>query len=217
MFSVALALSLASPAPARERKAFDCARFFHNACSEALGAWLPSYARSNDAWQRRAATHISRRDRFVYEGERPKTPQLFGFQGPEDGTFFVYGNAGPPRGHVVYDYAHRLTFYDQGCCSWHDVVAAADVPSPPKGVVARNLISLHTIRGIRLGQTPSQVMHIYGKSALLAVPGYSKVRMLAYTTWPPARTLTTIHTCGQFENFFFHRDRLMLIQLGNGC
>jgi len=134
----------------------------------------------------------------------------------------VYGDAGPTKGYVVYDPVHRIAFYEQGCCSWEDLVAAADTPAPPKPVVMRDLQNLTTMRGVRLGQTVRQVERIYGAATLLAVHGHPHVEFLAYTTWPPY-----IHAghypphwrdpCGQFENFYFRQGRLMLIQLSNGC
>ncbi len=42
--------------------------------------------------------------------------------------------------------------------------------------------------------------------------------VLAYTTWPPRNKLSKTHSeCGQFQNFYFRNDRLVQIQLGNGC
>jgi hypothetical protein len=90
----------------------------------------------------------------------------------------VYGSAGPPKGRAVYDPQHRLAFYEQGCCSWSDVVAAADVSPPPKRVVVRDLRALSTVRGVRLGQTPADVVKIYGRGALIAVKGHPGVFVL---------------------------------------
>jgi len=209
----ALLLSALLTAPPTENP--ECVKYFHSACSEALGKWLPLFVRSNDFWD--AATHVSRRDGFVYLGYRPRSDDFLGFQGPRDGTFFVYGNAGPPKGNVVYDYAHHIAFYKQGCCSWTDVVAAYS-PPPPKRVVNRDLTALHTVRGIHLGMSPQQVQRVYGQARFTRVPGYPNVYVLAYTTWPPSKTVTIVHMpCGQFENFFFKHGRLIMIQLGNGC
>lgn len=201
-----------------------CIRFYDGACSEALGAWLPSsgYGYVADQWRHGRATRIQQRDGFMYENEKPASPMYLGFQGPDDGTFFVYGMAGPPRGHVVYDPVHHIAFYKQGCCSWDEVVAASHVAPPPKTVVARDLSTLRTVRGIYLGMHPSAVTRTYGASSLLTVSGHADVRMLAYTTWKPAKDVTGVGigfpgTCGQFENFYFRGDRLILIQFGNGC
>jgi hypothetical protein len=141
-----------------------------------------------------------------------------GFQGPDDGTPFVYGAAGPTRGHVVYDPAHRIAFFEQGCCSASEVVAAADVVPPPKHVVTNDLSGLSTVRGIRLGETPTAVMQIYGKSKMLTVTGHAGLQMLAYTTWKPFKSVSTVASpCGQFQNFVFRQERLIYIRFGNGC
>ncbi|MDQ2865967.1 MAG: hypothetical protein M3R51_07045 [Candidatus Eremiobacteraeota bacterium] len=194
-----------------------CTRYFHNACSEAMGAWLPTLGYPGTWWERGLAAHITRRDGFLYEGERPTAAQFLGYQGPKDGTFFVYGNAGPPKGHAVYDPVHRIAFYQQGCCSWNDVVAATNVTAPPKPVVKRDLHDLVTVRGIRLGQTMPEVMRIYGKSTPIPISAHLDVHVLPYTTWRPIQTLHSIDSCGQFQNFFFRKNRLIMIQLGNGC
>jgi len=199
-----------------------CVKLYHGACNEALGAWLPGFGDAAEAWRHGHATTIQQRDGFVYENEKPASPRFLGFQGPDDGTFFVYGNAGPPKGHVVYDALHRVAFYQQGCCSWNEVVAASNTSHPPLLVVARDLSGLHTVRGIHLGMRPAEVTRIYGASSLLTVPGRAGVTMLAYTTWKPLASGQSVGeafggTCGQFENLYFRADRLILIQLGNGC
>jgi hypothetical protein len=212
MHAVIFALLTALPTNSPE-----CVRLYRTACSEALGKWLPTFALANDFWSRNSATHITRSDGFSYEGQRAPTPGAEGLEGAKDGTFFVYGNAGPPKGQVVYDYAHHVAFYDQGCCSWHDSVAAY-APPPPKRVVNRDLTQLHTVRGVRLGMSPEQVQRIYGKATLRNVRGYNGVDVLPYTTFPPRDQANAIYTpCGQFENFFFQNDRLVLIQIGNWC
>ncbi len=193
----------------------DCVKYYHAACSEALGAWLPTFALSNAFWD--DATRVSKRDAFAYKDVRPTSSDLLGMSGPSDGTFFTYGNAGPPKGHVVYDYAHGITFYDQGCCGWRDVVEAYAAP-PPKRVVNRDLRALKTLRGIALGMSAQEVRRTYGPASLKRVSAKDGVSVLSYTTWPPRRQVTIVKSpCGQFQNFYFKHDRLVLIQLGNGC
>lgn len=122
------------------------------------------------------------------------------------------------RGRALYDRAHRIAFFHQGCCAWGEEVAAADAPAPPKSIVARNLLELSTVRGIRLWQTVAEVAKIYGGSTLIPVAGNPGVSVLPYTTWPPRRSANHVRApCGQFENFFFREHRLILIQLENGC
>lgn len=197
----------------------DCARYLPaSTCANwVLAPWLPSYTFASDLWAAGRARRIGRRDGFVYERERELPGVPLGFIGPDDGTPFTYGTAGPPRGEVVYDYAHRIAFYRRGCCSWNEVVAAY-APPPPKRVIDRNLAALHTTRGIHLGMSPAQVRKIYGVAPMLAVPGTPAVRVLAYTTRPPRKSLKMVSSpCGQDENFYFRRARLVQIQIGNGC
>jgi hypothetical protein len=211
MLALLLTVALATPLPTNPP---DCVKYFHDACSQALGEWLPDFAYSNDFWDE--AKRIAQRDGFSYEKEQPPSPNLLGYMGPADGTFFSYGEAGPPRGHVVYDYQHHIAFYDQGCCSWHDAVAGYASP-PPKPVVNRDLTALKTVRGIRLGMSPGEVEAIYGASPLRVVPKSPRVFVLAYTTWPPRNKLPLMYKCGQFQNFYFRHNRLVMIQFGNGC
>ena len=205
---IAMLLLVTKPSPLPTNPAV-CVQYFHAACSQALGEWLPGifYAAF---WDHAAV--IVRRDAFRYEGESPQPSALVRGKPPLDGTFFSYGDAGPPKGRVVYDYAHRIAFYNQHCCSWGEVVAALASP-PPKRVVDRDLSTLRTIRGIRLGMSPSQVQAIYGRATRVAVPGHPGTVALAYTT-VPRRSKSQ---CGEFQNFYFHHGRLVMIQIADGC
>jgi hypothetical protein len=214
MLALLLMATIASP-QALPKNPPECVQYFHAACNEALGEWLPTFSKSSVFWD--AATHVSVRDAFVYESEPSEPSDRFGFEGPADGTSFVYGFAGKPAGRVVYDYAHRIAFYEYGCCSGLDVVAAYAAP-PPTTVGDRDLRALKTVRGIHLGMTSAEVTFIYGSATPQRVAYFPDVDVLPYTTWPPSKEETMIHSpCGQFENFYFRDDRLVLIQLGNGC
>lgn len=217
MFFAALFASLLfavapSPVPTEDP---SCSLYFHSACSEAIGAWLPDYSIFGSDFEPRA-THVAQRDGFIYEHEKaPRGP--LGFVGPDDGTFFVYGNAGPPKGHVVYDYAHHIAFFQQGCCAWDDVVEAY-VPAPPKRVVDRNLTGLKTVRGAHLGMTEPDVRRIYGNAQLQTVPKHPGLTVLSYKTWTPLKGRRYPgDTCGQSQDFYFRDGRLAIIQIGNAC
>jgi hypothetical protein len=207
----------ASPTPGSLHLEGTGTALFGPAWNPALGAWLPSFGDLGEPWRSGAATEIAQRDGFVYAKPDQDRPNTLGLQGPGDGTAFVYGKAGPVRGHVVYDPAHHVAFYEQGCCSYFDVAASADVVPPPKPVVTHDLSGLTTVRGIRLGETPTAVMQIYGRSRLLSVTGHAGLQMLAYTTWKPFKSMTTVTPCGQFQNFVFRQERLIYIGFGNGC
>jgi hypothetical protein len=210
----AAALSAPTPQPPDRAIEAQCRQFFPHGCSEAMGRWLPNLGSSNTWWDR--ATRVDQRDRFTDKEQIARWP--LGDDGPRDGTFFVFGTAGPPKGKAVYDSLHRIAFYEVGCCSWRDVVAAAGVPPPPMHVASRDLRRLSTLRGVRLGESVADVVKIYGNADPLPVPGHPDVRLLAYTTWPTRRAmLHTTAQCGQEQQFFFRDGRLVLIRLGSGC
>jgi hypothetical protein len=203
-------VTLATPLPTNPP---ECAQYFHQACSEALGEWLPGFAFSSVF--RGDAKHITHTDGFVYAGKNAPSPDLLALRGPDDGTFFVYGDAGPPKGDVVYDYAHHIAFYDQGCCSWFESVAGYASP-PPKRIVDRDLSTLRTERGIRLGMSPADVEAVYGANTLRALPKTPGISVLAYTA--VLKMPSTIRAaCEQDDNFYFRDSRLVLIQVGNAC
>jgi hypothetical protein len=89
--------STARPAPEPTTDLATCRTYFHDACSDALGRWLPREVAFDDTWLTQHGRHIVRLDRFMYEKERPATWAVFDYVAPSDGTFFVYGNAGPPQ------------------------------------------------------------------------------------------------------------------------
>ena len=194
----------------------QCRPFFHGACSEAMGRWLPGFAYGADPEH---AKRTDKNDAFVYKSERPWLSSGFlSFRGPADGTSFVYGTAGPPRGLAVYDRAHRIAYYGQGCCAWTEAVAAADVPAPPKYVKASNLENLSTRRGIRLGQTEAQIWKIYGRTIRKPVRGHPGVGVLSYRASQPSTGQAEKNpNCEQLQNFFLRGNRLILIRLENAC
>ena len=185
-------------------------QYFGSACSEALGRWLPQYVNPYDAWRNKRAKRTAFVDRFMYKPRKEPPGPWLGIAGiPEDGTPFVYGTAGPPKGYAVYDYRRHIVFYQQGCCSWSDSVAAAGISPPPKRVVNRDLSQLHTEHGIRLGQTVAQVRAVYGFADLLPA-GDASQRYLAYF-------VPTGRNCGQYQNFVFKNNRLRAIVLSDAC
>lgn len=190
----------------------ECMARFGNACSEALGAWLPQPAEALEAWRDGRSRSTARTDSFVYQGRAPERSRFyFGLGGgPQDGMAFVYGNAGPPKGRLVYDYGRGIAFYDQGCCAWHATVAAANVPPPPKRVRSRDLTSLHTLSGIALGDSIAKVRRIYGDAQPAPVPNHPGMQALWYHHM-------LSKSCGQFQGFAFERDRLVFIELEEAC
>ncbi len=151
------------------------------ACSNAaLGRWLPVLIDNSDKQGLGQVRIVDFTDSFAYEGPA-KPVRYWGDIGgyPQDGTGIIYSRA-VVKADAVYDYAHHIAYYDQGCCDWRDVVLAGDVAPPPLRVVNRNLQSLSTGRGVHLGDELSQVRAAYGAAALHAVPHYPDLRMLSY-------------------------------------
>jgi hypothetical protein len=210
MLALLLAATLATPLPTNPP---GCVQYFHEACSEALGEWLPGFAFGSVFGD--SARHIKQIDDFLYAGKKAPSSDLLGLRGPDDGTFFVYGDAGPPKGDVVYDYAHAIAFYDQGCCSWHES-AIGYASAPPKRVVDRDLSALKTVRGIHLGMSPAAVEAIYGANRLRALPKAPGVSVLAYTATLKMPASYRV-SCEQDDDFYFRDNRLVLIQLDDAC
>lgn len=198
MLALLLAATLTSPFPTNNP---ICTQYFPSTCSEAVGEWLPQYATPDTFWD--GATHITQRDGFAMS--------------TNSGTLVVF-TIDLQRAHVTYDTARRIVFYETGCCSWDEIVLAYQSTLPPKPLVNRDLSTLKTTRGVQLGMTSAAVIGIYGAAKLQFVKGHGRVSVLAYTTWPPRNKLSKTHSeCGQFQNFYFRENRLILIQLGNGC
>jgi hypothetical protein len=166
----------------------NCAQYFHDWCIGAVDDWLPSFADSSDFWD--SAAHVALSDSF---------PNAL------------------LRAHILYDPQHRVVLYVTGCCGWSQLVVAYASP-PPATVMNGNFASLRTSRGIQLGMSRADVIRIYGDTKPQSVPHHPDVRVLAYTTLPPRNSFSKAHrVCGQFDNFYFRDDRLILIQLGSGC
>lgn len=196
MLELILAVALASPAPTNPP---ICAQYFPSACNQAVGEWLPQFATPDTFWDR--ATRVTQRDGFSLS--------------PGSGTLVVFTIA-LQKAHVIYDPAHGRVFYETGCCSWDELVLSY-ASAPPQPLEDRNLWPLKTTRGVALGMSRWEVMRIYGATDPQLV-AQSDVTVLAYTTWPPRNKLSKTHSeCGQFENFYLHNDKLVQIQLGNGC
>jgi hypothetical protein len=179
-----------------------CKTYYHSACNNwKIGAWLPAPIEGFEPWRKGVASHIAFTDHFVSGGEPAS---------PDDGTFFVYGSAGPPKGSVLYDDADSIAFYSQGCCAWHSIVLAAGLRRPPVHVQQRSLRNVRTARGIALGQTMDRVESVYGKTAVQTIAHNASLRMLSYYH-------SFGNTCGQFQNFGFVQNRLVYIELLSGC
>jgi hypothetical protein len=138
-----------------------------------------------------------------------------GQRGVYRGTFFVYGTAGPQRGNAVYDPVHRIVFYDEGCCAWHHVVVASNVPSPPKTIATRSLMGVRTKREIRLGDPPSAVLAVYGPALTHTVSGRLAQEIISYSR--VEKNLRPESPCEASMTFLFTRNRLTAMDFTEGC
>lgn len=200
------------------------AQVYGTAWSPALGAWLPRIGESFDPWSE-GLTSWSVSDDFFVCSRGPlaaPTPfHSFYFAGRgcpllKNGTYFVYGNAGPPKGHVVYDRPRRTVLYEEGCCAWKSFTLSSGIGPPPKAVQNADLSAVHTARGIALGMTEAQVTKVYGNAVLHKEPHVSGVVMLSYTSLK-LKPSASGNKCGQFQNFAFRDGRLIYIELTAGC
>jgi hypothetical protein len=189
----------------------ECRPYFGNACSDAVGMWLPHFAAIGSA-EPAAPTKVV--DEIVDPAGRGE-PEFLGQHSVYGGTFFVYGLAGPPRGHAIYDAVHHIAYYDEGCCSWHHVVLASNVKPPPKGLVSRSLVALRTKCGIKLGDPPSRIRATYGPAPFLAVAGAPEERRLRYVRALVSPGMSP--PCDATTTFLFERGRLVGMDFSQAC
>lgn len=120
----------------------------------------------------------------------------------------------PAKRPILYDPAHRIVLYYEGCCAYQMTVLAAVAGPPPTTTIPfAPLGAVRTARGIGLGATPAAVREQYGPA-----------RLHRSTTAPALRVLSYFRdrhvpgaSCGWFENFVFRAGRLAEIQAGYAC
>jgi len=188
----------------------QCRPHFGQACSEALGKWLPKLG--DGGTQSMATTTV--RDELL----DPAGAGEAGFLGQRrvyNGSFFVHGMAGPPRGHAVYDPLNRIAYYDEVCCGSLRVVLASNVAPPPKRIVTRPLLGLRTTRGVRIGSSASFVRAIYGRATMRPVRGRSNAGLLSYEraiVFPPPNS-----PCDERTRFLFVSGRVTAMEFIDEC
>lgn len=191
---------------------------------DTVSNWLPRIGRGFDPSSHSQAAWSREYDYFIC-GKAPipsATPfanfdyAVRGCPLLKNGTYLVYGNTEPIKGHVLYDSAHKLVLYQEGCCAWRNTVLTSGVDSPPTSVHAADLSGVRTARGVALGMTQEQVLALYGHATRHPVPGASGVAMLSYTTMH-GNPSSNENACGQFQNFAFRDGKLFYIELLAGC
>jgi hypothetical protein len=171
--------------------------------NNALVAWLPR-SQEMDLWNAKRASETRIDDSFTY------TPRDW-FGGPADGRTLRFGNAGSLSASVVYDAHSNTAFYDVGCCSWHSTLLMSGVVAPPRAVPARDLGTVGTKAGARLGESSSAVRRIYGTAPISQMkdkPGYTE--LVYFKPQNPTQ-------CYWYDYFIFLNDKLVSIELAHGC
>jgi hypothetical protein len=185
------------------------------AAAAAEWAWLPYYGDALDLSRHHAATVVgsSHVDQFVYHGR--VLGLVWDGVEPSDGKFtMVEWPGGYGKGRIVYDYAHDLVLYKVVCCSLGEQVLARSALRPSRRLPNSDLSRVHTQRGIALGESLADVRRIDGNAASLPVPSHAGLRMLSYAA---LRAVSPNSECGQWQTFIFRNDRLISIELENGC
>jgi hypothetical protein len=191
-----------------------CRPYFGDACSEAIGHWLPRVydnGLKGDAYKDVTMTHVH--DEIVDPADTGP-PTHLGQREVFGGTLFVYGLAGPPKGRLVYDPAHHIAYFDEGCCSWHHVVIAADAAPPPKVVAERSLSGLHTMRGLRLGDSPAAVRAVFGSAPLHATSISGQTDLLYQRLLVEPKPYSS---CFENDTFLFRRGKLAAMEFLASC
>jgi hypothetical protein len=171
--------------------------------NNALVAWLPR-SQEMDLWNAKRASETRIDDSFTY------APRDW-FGGPADGRTLRFGNAGSLSASVVYDAHSKTAFYDVGCCSWRSTLLVSGVAAPPQAVRARDLGTVGTKAGARLGESSSAVRGIYGAasvSQMTGKPGYTEL-----TYYKPQNPTQ----CYWYDYFIFLDDKLVSIELAHAC
>ena len=199
------------------------AKTYGAAWNPPVGEWLPDPEAGFDAWSKKQAIVIKGYDYFVCGSSAKPTLPTHDFQyagsvcAPlKHGTAYVYGTAEPIRGSVVYDRAHAVVLFYKGCCAWRGFALDANVAPPPKPVSNADLSGVHTMRGVALGMTQKQLVHIYGAAAPHPAKGQPGLTTISYTTMTGGPNGGG-EPCGQFQSFTFKADKLVSIELLAGC
>lgn len=209
---LALLLTCAS-ANAAGTSVAECGYDYGDACSPAMGAWLPRVPQSAMSEGTRPST-TSVHDEII-DPAGVGGPAFLGQRSVFSGTDFVYGKAGPPKGSAVYDPVHRIAYYAEGCCAWHHVVLASNVDAPPKHVATRILTGLRTRRGIALGDSPERVRATYGPAPLRPAPRRIEEATLAYIR--VIRFPKPYSPCEEANTFLFQHGRLIAMDFTDAC
>jgi hypothetical protein len=191
----------------------ECGYDYGDACSPAIGRWLPRVPQSAMIIGTRPSPTTVHDE--IVDPAGIGAPGFLGQHSVVNGTLFVYGRAGPPKGSIVYDPANHIALYDEGCCAWHHMVLSANTGAPPKPVATRRLTGVRTLRGIALGDLPSRVRAVFGPAPLRPVPERSDETTLAYVRilrFPPPNS-----PCEEANTFLFEHGHLVAMDFTNAC
>lgn len=132
-----------------------------------------------------------------------------------NGIEFDLGPAGPEHYAVLYDPLHRLVWFTRGCCSENEDVLLSYVSAPPVCVMkTQALIQMRTRRGIRIGDSPSDVERTYGKARPIIAGAYT---LLLYQYTPRVQNNGLPGGSCVQSSFAFLSNRLVGIDFLNSC
>jgi len=208
-------LPVATPRPHRdveiERECRQVYRRTHRdlVCSEALGAWLPTFLEfgPEPSGMNRVTRGVPA-DVFVFSADGKRRTPPFG------ATFFSFSSA-LPKGSIIYDPAHHLVLYSQSCCAHGEQVLSHTTSPPPVHVRAADLRVVHTKAGITIGSRAADVIKRYGPATAYPVSGHPGLSVLSYTSRRSANDER--HPCGSDQSFVLKDGRVIGIQLSGAC
>ncbi len=132
-----------------------------------------------------------------------------------DGLEFQLGPAGPQEYDVLYDGAHRLVWFERGCCSEAEDVLLAGVSPPPFCFMdIASLAQMRTRLGVRLGEPQDVIERIYGRARPVTAGTYV---LLLYQYTPKAQNDAVRGGSCMQSSFAFSKDRLVAIDFLNSC
>jgi hypothetical protein len=204
-------LSIADTMPGFD---YLCLKYYTAAaCDQSLVQWLPEIPWPGG--EKLAAP--TRVDDSIVDPAGTGELRFLQMRGVYGGSFFVReAGGGPPKGHVVYDPEHHIAYYDEGCCSLHEVVIALTGKPPPRKIAMRSLSGLRTTTGIALGDGPSHVQSIYGPAKLRHVTSAGNVPR-ATLFYGRVITASNHASCKEVTTFLFERERLIGMSFEEAC
>lgn len=195
---------------------------YGDAATAAIAQWLPHFGAAQQEEVYGVQPVITGKADYFACGDAPQSAAFSvrrfqsataGCPALQHGQLMRLQVMGMDHGVVFYDAAHRIVFFWKGCCSVASYVLASGVAPPPKPMLAANLGSVRTRRGVSLGMSLSAVTTIYGRNSARPLPGAPG----AVALWYASGKIAPPTACSQNQIFAFKNGRLYYIELLMGC